>query len=975
MVLGWGMRTALCATTCAFALVQPALAQARAFDIPAGNLQTALRAYAKQSGAQIVYPTDSMSSAKSRGVRGVLTPDAALVALLKGSGFVAKRDPSGAVAIHAVDRGEHAGGIVRISTASSFAAQDDSGAATQTTAAIGEVVVTARRRAEDVSKVPISISAFSGATLDKKGVTNVADLVKITPGLNISAGAIKSNPFVTIRGQSRGVTGNINPGVIAYLNEVPLPTQGSLIPTYDMDNMQVLKGPQGTLFGRNSIGGAVLTYTKEPTNNFGGYVKGDIGSFNFKQIEGAINVPIWEDKLSVRLATQMYSGGGYTKAIGVTPYTVDPVTLVATPGHIIPLEHGYDDYQARGYRASVRFAPVDWIKNVTVVDYTKIRGANNTLFGSFFPQGFQGSQPAFYLLPPATITAVSTSIFGPTIGPAFARNMIALTQCGTSLTCDYRLAQQAGQASDRVQYTNVNPRDTYAITKGVSNTTTINLNDSHTLKNIFGYRSFFSYNPVDNEGSAIDVVDVNAQISMEQYTDELQLSGSFFDDKLKYTLGGFYYKEQPKGLGGNFGFEANVFQGLSHTQVADYLTNRSEALYGQVDYSLGDFVKGLSLTAGLRQTWDSVGGCTASATYSPFGQVYYTSKNSRISQDQCRLAEGLTTASVPGAALVSAHILPRADFKKLTYTFGANWEITPDAMVYVAHRRGYRAGSYNTTLFDPYLASLQTFAPETLTDWEVGTKLRWMAGDARGTFDLAVFSGKDKGNQFGVGSTGLAAGVCVPQAIGSAGRAANCTTLATQAAYPAGTPGVLIRHPVSVTVANAGDLTIRGFELGATVTPAEWLTLGVGMAYVDYKVDAITIAPNLLNVLKAGNIQPATTIILPQQPKYTANGNVTITYPNEVLGGNLSANLDIKYSDPYFLGTSTVQGYTTADLRIELANILGKGVDVAAYVRNLTDANYDFGTSGSAPDGTGVQSFIHAPPRTYGVSIRYNFGS
>jgi len=170
-------------------------------------------------------------------------------------------------------------------------------------------------------------------------------------------------------------------------------------------------------------------------------------------------------------------------------------------------------------------------------------------------------------------------------------------------------------------------------------------------------------------------------------------------------------------------------------------------------------------------------------------------------------------------------------------------------------------------------------------------------------------------------------------------------------------------------------ITIRGFELGATVTPAEWLTLGVGMAYVDYKVDAITIDPNLLNVLRAGNIRPATTIILPQQPKYAANGNVTITYPDQVLGGNLSANLDIKYSDPYTIGASTVEGYTTADLRIELANILGKGVDVAAYVRNLTDANYDFGTSGSSPDGVGVQSFIHAPPRTYGVSIRYNFGS
>jgi iron complex outermembrane receptor protein len=849
-------------------------------------------------------------------------------------------------------------------------------AAESSGATMGEVVVTARRRAEDVSKVPIAITAFSGATLDKKGIVNISDLTKITPGLNISAGGSKLNPFITIRGQTRGVTGNINAGVITYMNEVPMSTQGSLIPTYDMDNIQVLKGPQGTLFGRNSIGGAVLVYTKEPTNNFGGYAKVDIGSFNFKQFEGAINVPVWEDKLAVRLSTQIYQGGSFIKAVGVTPYSVNPATLVATPGHLIPLEHDFDDFDARSYRASVRFAPVDWIKNVTVADYTKVRGGNNQLFDSFFPQGFQGNPPAIYLLPPATITAALTGIFGPTIGPAFARNMIAVTQCGTSLTCDYRLAQQAGTASDRTLYTNIDPRNTVLINKGISNTTTINIGDDHTLKNIFGYRSIFSYNQGDNEGASIDVVDTSTQVALETYTDELQLSGSFFEDRLKYTLGGFYYREQPNGLGGNQGLEVNVFQGLSHTQVLGYYTNKSEAIYGQVDYSLDDFVKGLSVTAGLRQTWDSVKGCVVNANYSPFAQPFNTGKNfGWVSQDQCQ-AGGLTTAAAPGAiSSISSQVLPRADFKKLTYTFGANWQFTPDAMVYVAHRRGYRAGNYNSPLFDAYLADVQTFAPETLTDWEVGTKLRWNAGDTRGTFDLAVFTGKDKGNQFPVPTSGLAAGVCVPQAIGSGGRASNCTTLASQVAFAPGTPGLTVRHSPATTPANVGDLTIRGFELGATVTPAEWLTLGVGMAYVDYKVDAITIPTNLSNVLRAGNIAPPTTIVLAQQPKYSGNGNITINYPDQVIGGNLSANLDVKYTDSFLLGASTVEGYTNADLRVELANIQGKGVDVAFYVRNLFDSDYNFGTAGSQPNSLGVQSFIHAPPRNYGVSVRYTFGS
>src|SRR6185369_4323416 len=143
----------------------------------------------------------------------------------------------------------------------------------------GDIVVTARRRAEDISKVPVSVTAFGSAQIESKHIQNLTDLTKLTPGLNITGGGSRTNVFVTIRGQSRGVTGNVSPGVLTYFNEVPLPTYGSTIPTYDMANIQVLKGPQGTLFGRNSIGGAILTYSKAPTYHFEGYVKGEIGQY------------------------------------------------------------------------------------------------------------------------------------------------------------------------------------------------------------------------------------------------------------------------------------------------------------------------------------------------------------------------------------------------------------------------------------------------------------------------------------------------------------------------------------------------------------------------------------------------------------------------------------------------------------------------------------------------------------------------
>src|SRR3546814_12963854 len=95
-----------------------------------------------------------------------------------------------------------------------------------------------------------------------------------------------------------------SPGVLTYMNDVPLPIYGSLIQSYDMENIQVLKGPQGTLFGRNSIGGAVLTVTKAPTHDFEGYGLIDIGQYDNLNVEGAINVPILRHKVAIRLATQ-----------------------------------------------------------------------------------------------------------------------------------------------------------------------------------------------------------------------------------------------------------------------------------------------------------------------------------------------------------------------------------------------------------------------------------------------------------------------------------------------------------------------------------------------------------------------------------------------------------------------------------------------------------------------------------------------
>jgi len=848
------------------------------------------------------------------------------------------------------------------------------------------IVVTARRREESLTDVPISISAFSGKQLEAKNVLNIADLTKITPGLNISSGGSRSNTFVTIRGQSRGVTGNVSPGVVTYFNEIPLPTYGSMIQAYDMENIQVLKGPQGTLFGRNSIGGALLTYSAKPSYNLGGYVKADLAGYankkfgGFKQLEGALNVPIIADVLAIRGAFQIGHDNGPSTTFTLSPYTLAPSTNLATIGTLSRPRYNFDEYSNRSYRLSVRFEPTDWLQNETVGDYSKIRGQANGQFDRYFPQGFSdptlGSfPPALIFLPRSVIQANLTGSLGAAGAALYAQNVERLFQCGTSYLCDYRLFQQLSDQQKRTQYATVDPYASRTIIKGISNITRVSLSEEHTLKNIFGYRTTDSFTLSDNENSPLPVLDTSNQIRLKQITDELQLAGSLFAKKLTYTLGGFYYEESPNGRGGNQGLEVNAFAGLSRNMNVTYLTNRSKALYGQVDYAFDGLLKGLSVTAGARQTWDSARGCAATVTISPFypGTVLVRDANSDLtpSQQDCEANQ----VSFPGQVTVNAQRLPKVTFKKLTYTLGLNWKITRDVLVYGVKRRGYRGGNYNTPLVDPYLESIQTFAPEVLDDYEVGAKTKWTIGEVRGTFNVAAFTGKDKGRQLQVSTTGVGGGVCIPEAVGSAGRASNCVTQARQVVYTPGTPGVLIRYPLVTTVANAGNLTIRGFEMDGSITPVTGFTLGGGLAYVDSKVDKIAFDPTFLTLLRAANLGVPRTIFVEQQPKWMANASVSINLPTKVLGGDLSFNADMKYSGRFLLGFAYVPAYANVDSRITLANIKDTGVDLSIWVRNALNTDYDYGTGASSPNSNGIRSYIQAPPRLLGVSLRYNFGS
>lgn len=836
-----------------------------------------------------------------------------------------------------------------------------------------EIIVTARRRAEEVSKVPIAITAFSGEQLQTRGFTNTLDLAKLTPGLNISGGGTLANPFIVLRGQSKAVTGTGAPGVLTYFNDVPLPNYGSLIQTYDMANVQVLKGPQGTLFGRNSIGGALLTNSQQPTYEFGGYVSGDVASFNTTRAEGALNVPIIPEKVAVRIAGQFGYEGGPTKTIRFSPYTIDLSKIgtagFVTPGQIVPSTRNTDEFRRQSFRASLLLEPTDWLKNVTVYDYSHIRGLQSSITQQF--ASFNNGPTALYELPPAFIEGIIAPPGSPPQQVGFASlyaNAVipALAQCASNqIQCNFNVAAAAFSASDgaRVQYVQQDPWLSRTIVKGISNTTTITFGD-HSLKNIFGYRTTDSFSNTSLSGLPLQVINTASQTRLKQITEELQLSGSFFNNDLKYTIGGFYYNEKPNGLGGYQALEVNAFFGLSHALSTTYLHNTSKAIYGQFDYSLDKLVPGLSFTAGARQTWDTQSGCTTGLNVNPFGPAMLIVD----ADNQAGIvpSEAACRANSAGAGVVS-QILPKAKFDKLTYTLAINWQVSPRTLIYATTRRGYRAGGYNTPIFDPYLASAQTYQPEELTDYEIGVKSRWQAGGVRGMVELAAFTGKDKANQLPINTANLTGGTCIPEALGTGGRTvANCTA--------GGVPGILVVHSSQTTTDNAGEITLRGFEFSGNVSPTPWLTIGGSVAYVETKVDKISLNPAIFNLLtRAGRFAP-TTIVIQGQPKWTANANIMAEYPGKVLGGDLSLMLDYRHSDSYQQVEVRLPSKDQFDARLRLSDIGNTGLTASVYVLNLTNKKIVNGGGATSPSGLGVTSYIYAAPRTVGIQLLYKFG-
>jgi iron complex outermembrane recepter protein len=166
-----------------------------------------------------------------------------------------------------------------------------------------EVVITAERRSTNLQDTPLSIQAITAETMEQKGLADIADVAMYTPNLSISGsrGTGNNQPSFAIRGISGGGGATSERGVALYIDDIFVPrTSGSIFKVLDLQRIEVLRGPQGTLFGRNSEGGAVRLITKQPESDFDAYLKADIGNFNHRDFIGMVNLPV-SDRVALRL--------------------------------------------------------------------------------------------------------------------------------------------------------------------------------------------------------------------------------------------------------------------------------------------------------------------------------------------------------------------------------------------------------------------------------------------------------------------------------------------------------------------------------------------------------------------------------------------------------------------------------------------------------------------------------------------------
>ncbi len=595
------------------------------------------------------------------------------------------------------------------------AAQPATGANDQATPATASelqtVTVTARYRSENLQDTPIAITAVSAEGLEARGFNNVVDVSKIAPNVTLqqsgSNGGKAAVAFIRGVGQS-DFTLAFEPGVGFYLDDVYFGTIfGAMFDLGDIDRVEVLRGPQGTLFGKNNEGGAVRVFTTQPKGDGSGYVEAGYGSYNRFMMKAAYDIAVIPDQLAVRISGGINRVDGYVTRYDFVcshPALAGNLPRVSVSPDCKTGTEGGDDVAT--FRANLRWTPSDALEVLGSVDFLNDKGeATPTKTLAVVPGGALGDYNRNVLLNPAS--GFYTGV------PIDARFVT-----GNPYTTYATFKDQ----STGISFNPANDVNSWGVGNTVQWKTPLGL----LVKNVMAYRAYSGSFVYDASGAPLSTaLYANPDFIHHQFSEELNVSGTLLRDALDWVAGAYYYDGYSKqGNGpvlltsaeivpptGNPFFCDTGCYGLNFV-TNDPVTVKNKSAFVHAQYH---FTGALSAELGVRYTDES-------KTYT-FSRVLLPTNPtdflfSPAGDPDYPYLSGF--ANRPSATSTTSRWDPKV---ALQY----NW--TPDIMTYVQYATGFKGGGINP---HPVFASQAVpFKAETLSSYEVGVKTQWFDNRVR----------------------------------------------------------------------------------------------------------------------------------------------------------------------------------------------------------------------------------------------------
>jgi iron complex outermembrane receptor protein len=735
------------------------------------------------------------------------------------------------------------------SAASSMAMAQD---AQDTSTSVEDIVVTARRTEESAQRTPLALTAFSGQTLERVGAQQVTDLQGSVPNLNIVQGRGSSNSTnIYIRGIGQpDALQTFDPAIGVYVDDVYYSRiRGSQFDLLDLERVEILRGPQGTLYGKNTIGGAMKLVSRRPGQDFRARASASYGDYDLIDLQGAVSGPISET-LALGLSALHSERGGYV---------TDPVTGAE-----------YNDKNTSAVRAALAWDPASNLRIDLTADYSKddaglnVGQAQNTL----------------------TNLLGAPLIVLPAVAPEY----------------NFRTRTTPGL-----------PNETRLETWGMSARADWSLSDALTLKSITSYRELRTDDYIDFDATQLEIADALVAVDQQQFSQELQLT--YTSDRLTAVAGLYYLKEEVSShqesynddLTSNLNFPPLFPGSYTFTRfINDDLETTSKAAYANLSYQATD---ALRLSAGLRYTEEE--------------------------KDYVRS----TTVTSTSPFLVSAYGFapPTGQYDDTSIMVSADYQLSDSAMVYARYAQGFKSGGFNGRANTP--GESTEYQPETADTFELGAKTTFL--DNRLRLNLAAFLTKYEDFQ------------------------ARVTGLETDpvSGVPVGT----------LSVINAGELEIAGFELEAVAVPVRNLTLDaqIGFLDADYKEfnDARFTAFGGSRAFQTPAFSPRWTMRFGGQYVFDMDGGSNVTVG---AAAKYRSRMALAVDNTLTNSTTQLPGmfqdeYWLYDARV-VWNDASDRYSVGLYGQNLADEVYKTDAQEFSSIGN-IRTAYYGAPRTWMVKV------